>query len=203
MFKRTEGFKEYIKLYPVTASLIAINLIIYLLTLFPTLELIIKGYGIQYNAAIANGEYWRIFTAMFLHADFFHVFMNMFWLFIFGPDLEKLVGKMRYFNIYMVSGLVGNIATYLIEPADYLSLGASGAIFGVFGAFGALIYYTRKQLPMLRQLILPLIAVSVIMTFLQPNINVMAHLGGLAGGFVMGLIYLHPKRVASWRKPKR
>jgi len=94
------------------------------------------------------------------------------------------------------------MATYLLYDSSYASLGASGAVFGIFGAFGALVYYTRRTMPMLRKLILPIIVISVIMTFLQPNVNVYAHLGGLVAGFLLGLIYLHPKRIISWRKQK-
>ena len=64
------------------------------------------------------------------------------------------------------------MATYIFYDSSYASLGASGAIFGIFGAFGALVYYTRRTMPMLRKLILPIIVISVIMTFLQPNVNV-------------------------------
>ncbi|KFL42748.1 Rhomboid protease gluP [Lysinibacillus sp. BF-4] len=199
MFKRTENFKEYTTLYPVASILIALNIIIYLTRFIPTYGDIIFALGAQYNLAIAEGQYWRVLTSMFLHADFMHVLMNMFWLFLFGPELELLMGKLRFLTIFLSAGLIGNIATFIIYDAHYLSVGASGAIFGIMGAYAALIYYTRKMMPELRQLILPLILVSVVMTFIQPNINAAAHLGGLAGGFLLGLIYLYPKRVNKWR----
>ena len=81
------------------------------------------------------------------------------------------------------------------DLAGYASVGASGAIFGIIGAFGALVYYTRNSFPQLRQIILPIIVVSIIMTFLQSNINIAAHLGGLGAGFVLGLMYFNPKNV--------
>ena len=92
-----------------------------------------------------------------------------------------------------MSGIVGNTATYLLNDSSYGSLGASGAVFGIFGAFGALVYYTRRTMPMLRKLILPIIVISVIMTFLQSKVYVYIHLGGLVAGFLLGLVYLHPK----------
>jgi rhomboid protease GluP len=202
MFSRTENFKQYTKYYPVVSTLIAINLVLYVITILPGIGTLVMNYGIQVNFLVENGEWWRIFSAMFLHANFSHVFFNMFSLFLFGPELEKIAGKARFITIYLLSGIVGNMATYLLYESSYGSLGASGAIFGIFGAFGALVYYTRRTMPMLRKLILPIIIISVIMTFLQPDVNVYAHLGGLVTGFLLGLIYLHPKRILSWRKQK-
>ncbi|MEK5331010.1 MULTISPECIES: rhomboid family intramembrane serine protease [unclassified Lysinibacillus] len=202
MFSRTENFKQYTSYYPVVSTLIAVNLILYVLTLVPVIGELLWNYGIQVNFLVQSGEWWRVFSAMFLHANFMHVLFNMFSLFLFGPELEKIAGKARFITIYLLSGIVGNMATFMLNDGSYASLGASGAIFGIFGAFGALVYYTRRTMPMLRKLILPIIVISVIMTFLQSNVNVYAHLGGLVTGFILGLIYLHPKRILSWRKQK-
>lgn len=200
MFNRTENFKQFTTYYPVVSILIAINVIVYLSRFIPGIGAIVYDYGLQINFSVANGEIWRVFTSMFLHGDFWHVLFNTFWLYLFGPELEKLVGKARFFNIYLLAGVAGNIATYYTYPLNYASLGASGAVFGIFGTFGALVYYTRKTMPMLRKMILPLIIISVIMTFVQPNINATAHIVGLITGFILGLIYLHPKNILSWRK---
>jgi len=118
----------------------------------------------------------------------------------FGPELEKIAGKARFLTVYLLAGIFGNIATYFLQPLDYASVGASGAIFGIFGAFGALVYYTKHILPQLRQIILPIIAIGVVMTFLQSNINWIAHVAGLIVGFLIGLSYFHPKRIISWKK---
>ncbi|MFJ3391009.1 MULTISPECIES: rhomboid family intramembrane serine protease [Lysinibacillus] len=202
MFSRTENFKQYTKYYPIVSTLIAVNLFVYVLTILPGVGENVLKYGVPANFLIRSGEWWRVFTAMFLHAGFLHVFFNMFSLYLFGPELERIAGKVRFITIYLMSGIVGNMATYLLYDSSYGSLGASGAVFGIFGAFGALVYYTRRTMPMLRKLILPIIVISVIMTFLQSNVNVYAHLGGLVAGFLLGLVYLHPKRIISWRKQK-
>ena len=202
MFSRTENFKQYTKYYPVVSTLIAVNLILYVLTLLPGIGTILWKNGIQVNYLVLTGEWWRIFSAIFLHAGFMHVLFNMFSLYLFGPELERIAGKARFTTIYLISGIVGNVATYLFYDISYASLGASGAVFGIFGAFGALVYYTRRTMPMLRKLILPIIIISVIMTFLQSNVNIYAHLGGLVTGFLLGLVYLHPKRILSWRKQR-
>lgn len=200
MFIRRENFKQYITLYPIVSSIIALNLIIYLLTLIPGFgqQLLIAGMSV--NGLIAEGEWWRAITSMFLHAGFTHVLFNMFSLFLFGPELEKIAGKTRFLTIYFLAGIFGVAASFITQEADYASVGASGAIYGIFGAFAALVYYTRKTFPQLKQIILPLIVISVIMTFLTPNINISAHLGGLLAGFILGIVYFNPKNMTTWRK---
>lgn len=200
MFIRRENFKQYIRLYPVVSSLIAINLVVYLLTLIPGFGRNLLYMGMSVNALIAQGEWWRIITSMFLHLGFTHVLFNMFSLFLFGPELEKIAGKMRFLTIYFLAGIFGIAASFLIEDPTYASVGASGAIYGMFGAFAALVYYTRHLFPQLKQIILPLIVFSVIMTFLMPNINISAHIGGLITGFILGFVYFNPKNMVRWRE---
>lgn len=202
MFNRKESLSEYIKFYPVISVLIGINIIVYILGLLPSVHDNIFQFGITYNYLISQGEYWRLVTGIFLHGGFLHLLFNMFGLYVFGPELERLAGKLRFFTIYMLSGILANVLTYFVQPINYTSVGASGAIFGIFGAYLALVYYTRKTMPQFKQLILPLVAVAVIMTFVQPNINVTAHLGGLVVGFILGLIQLHPKRIIRWQQDK-
>ncbi|MGG0658151.1 rhomboid family intramembrane serine protease [Rummeliibacillus pycnus] len=200
MFNRTENLSQYIKLYPVISSLIAINVVVYLIGLIPPLGENILNMGASVNYFIADGEYWRLITSMFIHGDFFHLLFNMFSLYVFGPELERIAGKLRFFTIYMVSGFMGDVVSFLIQPPNYASIGASGAIFGIFGAFAALVYYTRKTMPQLKQIIMPIIVVSIIMTFLQPNVNGTAHIVGLITGLIIGLFDFHPKRVLRWIK---
>lgn len=199
MFIRRENFKQYITLYPVVSSIIAINLIVYILTLIPSLGREILSAGASVNGLIAAGEWWRIITSMFLHAGFMHVLFNMFSLFLFGPELEKIAGKVRFLTIYFLAGIFGGAATFVTQAPEYASVGASGAIYGIFGAFGALIYYTRHLFPQLKQIMLPLIVISLIMTFVTPNINISAHLGGLVTGFILGFVYFNPKNMVRWR----
>lgn len=200
MFNRTENLSLYIKKYPVISVLISMNLVVYLLGLIPGIGNNLYALGIAYNYSISQGEYWRLITAMFLHGGFLHLLFNMFGLYVFGPELEQLAGKLRFFSIYFISGLLANVATYVVEPLNYASLGASGAIFGIFGAYLALVYHTRKILPQLKQLIIPLVAISVIMTFVQSNINITAHLVGLAVGFILGMFQFTPKRIRRFRE---
>lgn len=200
MFIRTERFSEYIRLYPVVTFLLALNIGIFVLMMIPSIGDQLFLLGIGDNFLIANGEYWRLLTPMFLHGGLTHLLFNMFSLFIFGPELEKIAGKARFITIYMLAGLFGDIATYFLQSPDYRHLGASGAIFGIFGAFGALVYYTKHVFPQLKQVILPIILISVVMTFVGTDINVTAHIAGLFVGFLIGLSYFNPKNISKWRK---
>ncbi|MCM3758810.1 rhomboid family intramembrane serine protease [Sporosarcina aquimarina] len=202
MFIRTESFSQYIRLYPVVSTLIALNVVIHLLTFLPFIGDTIWNLGVGSNYLIEQGEYWRLVTPMFLHLGIMHLLFNMFSLFIFGPELEKVAGKARFLTVYFLAGVFGDIATFFVYDSSYSHVGASGAVFGIFGAFGALVYYTKKMLPQLRQIMLPIIGLSVVMTFVGPNTNAAAHIAGLVVGFLIGLSIFHPKRIISWRKPK-
>lgn len=203
MFNRRENLKQYMKLYPVIFTLLVLNIIVHIVTYIPDIGRELFNWGAGANFLIADGEYWRLVSSIFLHADFFHLLFNCFSLYVFAPEMERILGKMRFITLYFVSGIFGNIATYIFLDFYTVSVGASGAIFGVFGAYAALVFYTRKTMPALRQIILPIIAISVVMTFLQPNINAAAHLGGMLVGFIIGLVYLHPKRILAWRQKRQ
>lgn len=202
MFTRRESFSEYIRFYPIVTTFLALNIFIYLLTVLPIIGVPIRNAGLGVNYLVTDGEWWRLITPMFLHGGIMHILFNMFCLFVFGPELEKIMGRMRFVTMFLLAGILANVATYFLQGPLYTHLGASGAIFGIFGAYGALIYYTKNSVPELRQIILPIIVISVIMTFIQPNINVTAHVSGLIVGFLLGLIYFNPKRITKWRSAR-
>lgn len=200
MFIRKESFKQFIKFYPVVSFIIGLNLIVYILTILPVLGDFFFYSGMSVNYLIGEGQWWHVVTSIFIHSGFLHVLFNMFSLFLFGPELEKIAGKARFLTIYLLAGIFGNVATYVVQDGGYASVGASGAIFGIFGAFVGLVYYTRKTMPQLKQIIMPLVIISVIITFLSPNVNMASHLGGLVTGFLLGLSYFSPKNIIRWRK---
>ena len=200
MFIRRENFKQFLKLYPVVSTIIAINFIVFIITLLPYIGDEIFRAGMSVNAYISHGQWWRVITSLFLHADFMHVLFNMFSLFLFGPELEKIAGKVRFLTIYFLAGIFGNVATFVMQEGMYATVGASGSIYGIFGAFAALVYYTRRTMPQLKQVIMPLIIISIIVTFISPNINVAGHIGGLITGFLLGLSYFSPKNIIRWRQ---
>ncbi len=143
-------------------------------------------------------EFYRIFTAMFMHAGFSHIMGNMVVLFFTGNTLERMVGKWRYMAIYLGSGIVGNIVSIfyysMIGEGTSVCIGASGAIFGVMGALIVILILNRgkvENLTLTRLLIY--LVLNIYIGFTSTGISLSAHLGGLAGGFLLALL-LYRKR---------
>ncbi len=175
--------KEYMPTY----ALIAANVAIYAFTCFlsgnalTTSDNVITAFGQDNYRILLNGEVWRLLTAMFIHADIVHIFGNMLFLFIFGLRAEDMFDLKEYLMIYFVSGLSGGILTLVFMP-DVLSVGASGAIFGVLGAT---IIYARRSIG--QSIMTALIyAFFLFIINIGPNVNYLAHLGGLGAGLLIG-----------------
>ena len=196
MFTRTESFREFIRFYPVISIIIAIHFLyicIIALPIFPNFWFKATFSGV--NLYIMEGEYWRLITPIFMHGGFAHVLFNSFSLVLFGPALESLLGKGRFILVYLVSGILANVATLTLEPLTYVHVGSSGAIFGLFGYYISIILFRKHMLSQQNsQLILTICALSLIMTFIQPNINITAHIFGLLAGFLLGAATANKKR---------
>jgi len=147
--------------------------------------------GAKNNAAILAGEYWRLLTAMFLHAGFLHIAFNGYALLIFGQQVEAFYGPWRFLAIYFIAGLAGSIASFAFSIHD--SVGASGAIFGIIGALGAFFFFHRKLLGGAgRAQLLNAVAMIVLNLILgisqSGSIDNFAHIGGLIAGGVAALL---------------
>lgn len=152
---------------------------------------VIRAFGAKNNAAIAqDGEYWRFLTSMFLHGNLLHMAFNAYALYLFGPEAERIFGTGRFLALYFIAGLAGGVASYAFSASN--SVGASGAIFGLIGGLAAFYYVARNVLGQVaRQQLGSLITVIMINLFLGLNsqtIDNMAHMGGLAGGAVLGFL---------------
>lgn len=141
--------------------------------------------GALSRSAIADGEYWRIVTAGFLHAGFFHLLFNMLSLWILGSILEPAIGRLRFALIYFVSLLCGSFGALLLEP-DGLTVGASGAIFGLMAA--AAVYARNRGLSLMESGLGIWIVLNLVITFTVPNISIGGHIGGLIGGGIAALV---------------
>jgi len=181
--------------YKLTYMLIAANIIAYVYTSIIGGDFIDTGdypillYG-QVNSRVFQGWYWQLLTSMFVHANIVHLFGNMFFFLIFGLRAEDLFKAKEYLLIYFLSGLTGNLLSLLFGPA-YISVGASGAIFGVFGAC---IIYVRRAVG---QSIISALAYAFFLLLMSSGagVNNMAHLGGLVIGLLLGYV-LATKRKA-------
>ena len=129
---------------------------------------------------------WTLITYMFLHDPngFAHLGFNMLALYIFGPRLETVLGGSRFITLYLLAGLGGSVGSYLLGPHGELGIGASGAIMGVLGAY--LVVGVRRRLPV--QPVAILLVINLVIGF-WGNVDWRAHLGGLAVGAVLGLLY--------------
>ncbi len=196
MFTRSENFRTFLHLYPVVSILVGIHILFWLLFQLPIPQLqILLGLLDGYNAALANGEYWRLITPIFLHIGFGHLFFNSISLILFAPALEKMLGRTKFLFIYIGSGVIANIATYLIEPLQYSHIGASGAIFGLFGVYLFIVYFRKGLIDQANtQIIISILVIGLIMTFFNSNINVVAHIFGMIGGFLLAPLVIK-KRV--------
>ncbi|MDE5055688.1 rhomboid family intramembrane serine protease [Niallia taxi] len=188
MFTRRESFKEYITFYPIVSLILLVNLLVYLATFLPVLpnQLIMESM-VGVNLYIVQGEWWRLITPIFLHTGFSHFLFNSFSIFLFGPALERALGKPKFLAVYLFTGVLANIATLVTEPLTFSHLGASGSIFGMFGYYIALIVFRKDIISRNNsQVIGTIAALSLIMTFIQPNINIGAHLFGFLFGVAAG-----------------
>jgi rhomboid protease GluP len=191
----------------VTQSLLWASGIVYVLScvlsgsLFqPGLPVLIM-LGAKVNERIANGEMWRLFTAVFLHANLIHIFFNGYALSVLGPETERFYGHARFLALYLLSGLGGSIASYALSPAP--AVGASGAIFGLIGGLGIFYYLNRQALGEFGQNQVRNIAAIAFINLLigfaaQGVIDNWGHLGGLLSGLVVGLA-LSPRLIIDLR----
>ncbi len=146
-------------------------------------------FGAMQNQLIAQGDYHRLLTSMFLHIGLVHLMFNSYALFILGQDVERLYGSARFLLIYFLSGLGGSLASFVLG-AGGISAGASGAIFGLIGTEIAYFYLHRQTFgqrgqAQLRSLLM-LAGINLIFGFTIPGINNLAHMGGLVFGALLG-----------------
>jgi membrane associated rhomboid family serine protease len=137
-------------------------------------------------AGVANGEWWRLIAAAFLHYGPLHLALNMLVLWFVGGPIEQAIGRLQFLLLYLVSGLAGSAGALIVNP-NALTVGASGAIFGLFGALAVLEYQHTGVL--LGGPAFTLIALNLVITFLIPGVSWGGHVGGLIGG-ALGMLAL-------------
>lgn len=166
----------------ITYSLVIINILMYIIPiLFGVYETILDKYSI-YGPAVRAGQYYRLITGTFIHANIFHLFFNCYALAILGSQLESFLGKPKYLVVYLFSAVIGSLFSVTFA-GNYYSIGASGAIFGLMGSLVYFGYHYRVYLGnVIKSQIIPLILMNLGIGFLVPGIDNSAHIGGLLGG---------------------
>jgi len=143
---------------------------------------------------VADGEYWRLVTAGFLHYGLIHLLFNMWALWILGREAERMVGRWRFVAVYLLSGLGGTVAVYLLGQTNAAVAGASGSIFGLFGA----LFFFFRKLNLDPRGIVMIVVLNFGLGLFIANISWLGHLGGLVIGAVTGALLAYapsgPKR---------
>jgi rhomboid protease GluP len=188
LFIRRESFDQFLRFYPVVCWIIGINTALYILSNLPIIGQEIVGLGIGFNAAVAQGEYWRLLTPVFLHSgsNIMHFLFNSFALIIFAPALETILGRIKFLLLYLGAGIIGNIGTFIFGGLGYgFHLGASGAIYGLLGAYLYMMLFRERLIDSgSRQVLTVIMIVGALYSFL-PGINLYAHFVGFAGGLLL------------------
>ncbi|MCB2293001.1 rhomboid family intramembrane serine protease [Clostridium algoriphilum] len=182
----------------ITMGIIAVNVVMYIVTaylsfvyaqgsIFNSDTNVLILLGAKVNNLIAQGQYYRFISCMFLHGGIVHLGVNMYSLYAIGPMVEKVYGKAKYIAIYFISGICASIFSYIFSTN--VSIGASGAIFGLLGA--VLIFAIKSKGKTGNAFIRSILSVIFINIFIGatlPNIDNFAHVGGLLGGMIVAFI---------------
>jgi len=184
--------------YYFTVIFVVLNIVIFLICTF-TMDLLYNKGAFYVWSVVTDKEYYRLLSAIFLHYDINHLFSNMILLFFLGRIVEKNIGHIAYFIVYMLSGVGGNIISGLweIKIGQYsVSTGASGAVFGLTGALFVLVLFHKGKLEQIKwQGVVLMIFLSVYNGFVGDNINNAAHIGGLIIGIIITVIVLLAARI--------
>lgn len=175
-----------------TYALIGINIAVFVFFSFYSMmqgrqyESMLVDFGAKDNGLIIAGQYWRLISAIFLHANWLHLLVNCYSLYVVGNIVERIFGHIKYAAIYFIAGLYGNIASFIFTANPAIpSVGASGAIFGLLGA---LIYYGVERPKSFKKYfgynVWLTILINIVINISIPGIDSLAHLGGLCGGFL-------------------
>jgi membrane associated rhomboid family serine protease len=168
----------------VTYTLIATNVLLYLIEITSsTFETRFEMWG----DGVANGDWYRLVTGAFLHLPTpVHIIFNMWALWVVGPQLEQVLGRVRYATLYLLAAVGGNVLLYLVSPGEP-AVGASGAIFGLFGAF----FVIGRRLGAPTGGIVSLIVINLVFTFVFPGISWEGHVGGLITGSALAVAFAY------------
>lgn len=178
----------------ITYALIISNIIMFIMTivaggnLFNVDAGLLYDFGglVRYDNMSSPFELYRLITSMFLHGSIIHIGFNLYALYILGPQLESFFGKAKFLIIYLLSGIIGGLTSMIFQGVNVVGIGASGAIFGLLGAFIFFGYHYRVYFgSVIRSQIIPLLVLNLIIGVVSSGIDLAAHVGGFAGGYLV------------------
>ncbi|KQM16710.1 hypothetical protein ASF83_13095 [Plantibacter sp. Leaf171] len=181
----------------VTYAIIAVTAFVFLLQWIPGLGVTnaLLYAGVYSDPAYGAFQPWRMLTAVFVHSQgfIFHILLNMYTLWIFGRILETMLGHWRFLALYLVAGFAGSLGVLFLSAPQTPVVGASGAIFGLLGAFLVI----QRRMGADTRGLLVLLGINLVIGFI-PGVNIawQAHLGGLVGGALIGLILVNTRKRA-------
>jgi rhomboid protease GluP len=196
---------EVVKAFPVTSAIVAINVAVYLVCVAASYAMgqpsvidfssqLLAQLGANFGPFTLGGQWWRLFTCMWMHGGLIHIGANMYCFWSFGRIAERIFGRKRYLATYIITGLVSSLVSVAWHPF-IVSIGASGAIFGVAGALFVPFYRKRLNLPppvmnsMLRNIGM-FIVINLLIGASLPFIDNSAHVGGLVAGLILGNVFV-------------
>jgi len=196
VFVRRESFRLFAKLYPVTLSFIFLSLAVYI-GMVATGSTSSAGHLYQFGAfyadSVKEGQWFRFVTAIFVHLGFLHLLMNALFLYVFGPHLERVLGKWKFTLFFLATGICSFILPFFLSP--HLVAGMSGSIYGLFGMYVYLMWYHVHYIPHKQdqQTVIVMIVFGLAMTLLNPSSSLLGHVGGLVGGFLLSPLFFIQK----------
>jgi membrane associated rhomboid family serine protease len=176
----------------ITYTLIAVNVLAFVMQ---SVSVDLERQLTLWSPAVADGQFYRLVTSVFLHYGVMHLLFNMWALYVVGPPQEAWLGRLRFTALYALSALGGSVLVYLLSPLNAATAGASGAVFGLFGAT----FVVAKRLNLDVRWVAALIVINLIFTFVVPSVSSQAiswqgHVGGLITGAFIAFVYVYAPR---------
>jgi membrane associated rhomboid family serine protease len=202
--------RSQLRTAPAVFVLILVNVLVFLFEIWAggskDPDVLHRVGALEPDAVVAQAEYWRLGTALFLHAGFLHLGFNLFALYVLGPPLERSIGTIRFLACYLISGLASSAGVVALNEMGLVQnaqvIGASGCIMGVVGAWAGFLLrhhhapFAKERLANIGLIVL----IQIAFDLSTPQISTPSHIGGLVAGFFLGLI-LAPKPVAGGTDP--
>ncbi len=199
-------WRDQLRSTPAVFILISLNLLVFLFEMsagdWNDPEFLHRIGALEPYAVVVQREYWRLFTALFLHGGFLHLGFNLFALYVLGPPLERAIGTMRFAACYLISGLASSAGVVALTVMGLVQvaqvIGASGCIMGIVGAWAGFLI-RHHHAPLARQRlanIALIVAIQIAFDLSTPQISMAAHLCGLVAGFFLGLVLAPREAVA-------